>query len=72
MITYLACIINHKRKQGYIIYGNGLQFAFQVSFCLGNFTVINIKNISSFVKYLNPWKERNCPKKLHAVVVSHQ
>lgn len=50
MITYLACIINHKRKQGYMIYGNGHQFAFQVSFCLDNFTVINIKKYIFFCK----------------------
>lgn len=57
MITYLASIINHKGNQRYIIYGNGHQFRFQVCFSFGNFTVIGIKNISSFVKYSNPWDD---------------
>lgn len=53
MITYLVSIINHKRNQQYIIYGNGHQFGFQVCFALGDFTVIEIRNISSLGKYSN-------------------
>lgn len=57
MITYLVSIISHKGNQQYIIYGNGHQFGFQVCFALGNFTVLDIKNISSLIKYSNSWND---------------